>query len=554
MALLPVRKLLPSLFSLPQLFVFVVSLRLSSGESLEVAFAFVRTKLPGRTSSAEESGRSRARREPRPTDPVFEGGPASDENRMRRDPSSKGPTFLKGSRDGAWIPCDWAHAREPSHPIFRHTPILPYTPHPPLIHPVSCAELPPRVHRNILTEQEHPHGAGTSFTRFSQNSSTCHLTPKRHGVGQNYDSLNRRTIPHKNGSRSRHAATPIAPPLKPPHRASPPGRDPEFGGPVSNVTVIKGRDAVLGCRVDDLRGFKVAWVKVDTQTILTIHHHVISRNARLALEHDDLVGRKWDLRISDAQEEDRGWYLCQVNTSPMKSQKGYLQVVVPPEILDEGSTGGDVIEKEGEDVLFRCQAKGYPHPYITWRREDEKPFKLADALVTVMNGPELRLKKINRLHMGAYLCIASNGVPPSQSKRFNLKVQFPPMLWVPSQLEGAYVGQASVVLRCHTEAFPESINYWLDEFDQMIRPGEKYDMTTNRTGSHVTMTLTVKDITLRDLKGYQCIAKNSLGQTVGSIRLEEVERPIQEAETESIVPPPQGQNHQGQNHQGQSLQ
>lgn len=34
----------------------------------------------------------------------------------------------------------------------------------------------------------------------------------------------------------------------------------------------------------------------------------------------------------------------------------------------------------------------------------------------------LELERISRLHMGAYLCIASNGVPPSVSKRIKVSV------------------------------------------------------------------------------------------------------------------------------------
>lgn len=33
------------------------------------------------------------------------------------------------------------------------------------------------------------------------------------------------------------------------------------------------------------------------------------------------------LHVSSVQQEDRGYYMCQVNTNPMISQVGYLQVV-----------------------------------------------------------------------------------------------------------------------------------------------------------------------------------------------------------------------------------
>lgn len=42
--------------------------------------------------------------------------------------------------------------------------------------------------------------------------------------------------------------------------------------------------------------------------------------------------------------------------------------------------------------------------------------------VLSVEGPTFTISRVNRLHMGAYLCIASNGVPPSVSKRITLIV------------------------------------------------------------------------------------------------------------------------------------
>lgn len=71
--------------------------------------------------------------------------------------------------------------------------------------------------------------------------------------------------------------------------------------------------------------WQVAWVRVDTQTILSIHHNVITQNPRISLSYND--HRSWYLHIRNVQESDRGWYMCQINTDPMRSQQGYLQVV-----------------------------------------------------------------------------------------------------------------------------------------------------------------------------------------------------------------------------------
>ena len=43
--------------------------------------------------------------------------------------------------------------------------------------------------------------------------------------------------------------------------------------------------------------------------------------------------------------------------------------------------------------------------------------------VNVVDGEVLTITKVSRLHMAAYLCVASNGVPPSISKRVQLRVQ-----------------------------------------------------------------------------------------------------------------------------------
>lgn len=40
-----------------------------------------------------------------------------------------------------------------------------------------------------------------------------------------------------------------------------------------------------------------------------------------------------------------------------------------------------------------------------------------------LDGSTLGLRQVSRTHMGAYLCIASNGVPPSVSKRITLDVE-----------------------------------------------------------------------------------------------------------------------------------
>jgi len=296
---------------------------------------------------------------------------------------------------------------------------------------------------------------------------------------------------------------------------------PRFAEPIPNVTVTIGRDALLACVVDNLRGYKVAWVRVDTQTILSIHHNVITQNPRISLSYND--HRSWYLHIKNVHEADRGWYMCQVNTDPMRSRQGYLQVVVPPSIVDR-ETSTDMVVRESANVTLTCKATGYPEPYVMWRREDGEDINYNGDSVNVVDGEVLHITKVSRLHMGAYLCIASNGVPPSISKRVVLRVQFPPMLSIPNQLEGAYLGQ-DVALECHTEAYPTSINYWTTERGDMIVSGEKYEAVSMDSGYNKYMMLKIRSASKGDFGSYKCVAKNSLGETDGVIKLDEIPAP-----------------------------
>ncbi|XP_055928972.1 lachesin-like isoform X2 [Argiope bruennichi] len=305
--------------------------------------------------------------------------------------------------------------------------------------------------------------------------------------------------------------------------------EPEFAEPIPNITIPVGRDIQLPCIVDNLGSYRAAWIKVETKAILTIHHHIITRNYRISLSHSD--NRNFVLHIRNVQKSDRGGYMCQINTAPMKSQIGYVDVLVPPDIImNESST--DITAREGTNVSLVCKAKGYPSPNISWRREDNQPIPLGTwhgkkVLATSFDGAQLNISRVSRLHMGAYLCIASNGVPPSVSRRILLHVNFPPVMWIPNQLVGAPLDK-DVTLDCHTEAYPASINYWAKDGGDMIINDAKYETSIKEKNYKVHMRLAIKNLEPQDFGTYKCFAENSLGSTEGSIRLYEIPPPTSE--------------------------
>jgi len=39
-------------------------------------------------------------------------------------------------------------------------------------------------------------------------------------------------------------------------------------------------------------------------------------------------------------------------------------------MIVEGLTSNDMVVREGQNVSLVCKARGYPEPYVMWRRED----------------------------------------------------------------------------------------------------------------------------------------------------------------------------------------
>ncbi|EDS37884.1 conserved hypothetical protein [Culex quinquefasciatus] len=132
--------------------------------------------------------------------------------------------------------------------------------------------------------------------------------------------------------------------------------------------------------------------------------------------------------------------------------------------------------------------------------------------------------------MGGYLCIASNGVPPSVSKRYDVQINFSPSVKAGNQLVGAPV-ESHVMLQCIVEAFPTPLNGWykhdgelslflgVECLDQTIRR-RKYVITEEKLNVFTwQLNLTVKNLQKSDFGAYLCSSINALGKADARIRL-----------------------------------
>ncbi|XP_046399089.1 zwei Ig domain protein zig-8-like [Ischnura elegans] len=117
--------------------------------------------------------------------------------------------------------------------------------------------------------------------------------------------------------------------------------EPRFAEPIPNVTVALGQDASLPCVVEHLGTYMVTWIRLDRREILAINTLVITRMPRILVSYDNQ--KTWLLHVASVQQEDRGYYMCQVNSDPIISQVGYLQVVenLPSPTLPSSSSDSE---------------------------------------------------------------------------------------------------------------------------------------------------------------------------------------------------------------------
>uniref|UniRef100_A0A182SIR5 Ig-like domain-containing protein n=1 Tax=Anopheles maculatus TaxID=74869 RepID=A0A182SIR5_9DIPT len=181
---------------------------------------------------------------------------------------------------------------------------------------------------------------------------------------------------------------------------------------------------------------------------------------------------------------------------------------------------------EGTNVTLTCAATGVPEPTVTWKREGEKSVtSVENSGITSHDGAMLHIYHIERHNAGSYHCIASNGVPPTVSKRIivtvncaYLGVPFQPIIRIPTRQYYAELG-GRVILECHSEAQPNSINYWMKGKGEIILQGGTYDSTLEDHVFKVTMKITVRLEKVSDFGVYKCVAKNSLGTTEESVKV-----------------------------------
>ncbi|XP_065559794.1 protein amalgam-like isoform X2 [Artemia franciscana] len=302
---------------------------------------------------------------------------------------------------------------------------------------------------------------------------------------------------------------------------------PSFLPSRDNYTVSVGKDVTFTCNVQNVGDHKVAWIRMSDKTVLSIHGHVFPKDSRLQVppftEPNYMSSiSSWPLTIKGVTTADSGSYMCQLSTTPTLSQTSHLTVLTPPDIDDIGFSGDQVIN-EGDNTTLTCQATGNPQPKVSFKREDNRPLKTKSNLqARKLDGNELVLTGVSRQDAGAYLCIASNGVPPLVSRRIVISVTFPPSVSASNQLIASPL-KAFVKLDCSAQSFPKATISWYHQKGDKIIPRKGYQIVETSIGStEVHSSLIIERVSIMDFGAYTCLAVNKKGKAETTIRLHEI--------------------------------
>ncbi|BES91463.1 OLF [Nesidiocoris tenuis] len=195
------------------------------------------------------------------------------------------------------------------------------------------------------------------------------------------------------------------------------------------------------------------------------------------------------------------------------------ELLIPPSIVGSESlfNTGPIVLREGENVRMKCAATGHPKPLIEWRMMEKAAIGLGKWRETSIHGGTFNITRVTRDHMGTYMCIASNGIPPPANQSFVLDVQFPPTIRVKSEFV-TYGNGSDVSLECEIEAYPEAVKYWETEDGRLIEPSDKHLITITELDRYrALMILNITNVGYADSGIYNCIAKNELDTTKGII-------------------------------------
>ncbi|ESO89775.1 hypothetical protein LOTGIDRAFT_96129, partial [Lottia gigantea] len=284
--------------------------------------------------------------------------------------------------------------------------------------------------------------------------------------------------------------------------------DPLINELYNQIIVEKDRDAQLRCTVQNKpTGNDVQWQAELTNSTVAISSATAVKTDPFKYSIDQPSPTSWRLRIQNAQVTDEGKYICRVQTGFLNYEKDfeYLRVIEKPQIADL-QTSSDIVAKQGDDIMLRCNATGRPFPVVKWRRLAGELLPTGGQELREFNMPILQIKPENA---GVYICLADNEAGHDE-RRIVVTVTHQPIVKAENKNVRQAVGFVKSLV-CNVEANPEPYVSW--SRDNVPIESTNYIEVRTIVGAlnKVTSVLTIYGVATTDFGEYTCLAVNTQG-------------------------------------------
>ncbi|XP_043236392.1 protein sidekick-1-like isoform X3 [Amphibalanus amphitrite] len=129
----------------------------------------------------------------------------------------------------------------------------------------------------------------------------------------------------------------------------------------NNVSTTIGRTVLLRCRIFQLDGQAVSWIRKQDLHILTLGAYSYTTDDRFKVLHEP-GGHDFHLQISGVQTSDDGVYECQINTEPKRFWPVTLHVQAAHAKIIGAS---DRYVQLNSNIQLRCELRVLADPPVT---------------------------------------------------------------------------------------------------------------------------------------------------------------------------------------------
>ncbi|XP_058980772.1 protein turtle isoform X2 [Musca domestica] len=283
------------------------------------------------------------------------------------------------------------------------------------------------------------------------------------------------------------------------------------------IYVNLGDSIILNCQADGTPTPEILWYK---------DANPVDPSPTVGIFNDGT-----ELRISTIRHEDIGEYTCiarngegQVSHTARVIIAGGAVIMVPPT---------NQTRKEGEKVIFSCEAKAMPgNVTVRWFREGSPVREVAslETRITIRKDGSLIINPVGADDSGQYLCEVTNGIGDPQSASAYLNVLYSAKVTFTPTVQYLPFGLAGVV-QCYIKSNPQLQYVTWTKDNRLLEPYQVKDVVVMANGS-----LLFTHVSEKHQGRYTCQPYNSEGSQGASGTMEVLVRkpPTFTVEPESL--------------------